>query len=63
LVAQGNNKPTIDFAAKGWRASALPRKRFVAIGIAGSGRVGTIALQEGDRRAAGGVQRTGTDRG
>jgi hypothetical protein len=32
----------------------------VAIGIAGSGRVGTIALQECDRRPAGAVQRSRT---
>jgi hypothetical protein len=32
-------------------------ERSVAIGIAGSGRVGTIALRECDRRAAGAVRR------
>lgn len=34
------------------------RHRDVAIGIAGSGRVGTIALQECDRRAAGAIRGT-----
>jgi hypothetical protein len=35
-------------------------ERFVAIGIAGSGRVGTIALQECDRGPAGAVRRSRT---
>jgi hypothetical protein len=34
--------------------------RDVAIGIAGSGRVGTIALHECDRRAGGAVRRSRT---
>jgi hypothetical protein len=42
------------------RSVATPHGWIVAIGIAGSGRVGTIALQECDRRPAGAVGRSRT---
>jgi hypothetical protein len=48
---------TIAFTAMGSPAPTLPDAWIVAIGIASSGRVGTIALRECDRRAAGVVRR------
>jgi hypothetical protein len=46
-------------SASGWLVARELRPadyRNVAIGIAGSGRVGTIALQECDRRSVGEVE-------
>ena len=49
----GDARPTIASEAKRSPDRRATEHSYVAVGIAGSGHVGTIALQECDRRSAG----------
>ena len=58
LARLGTSTATIAFIAERSSAGQGAGDCLVAVGITGSGRVGTIALRECDRRAAGAVRRS-----